>query len=105
MPGPRVDANVRNIVSQIRVEHSGLFQFDFLVSETSLSNTPPGAIPLVDYVVQSNEEYTERKCRFLFFKIFKAFNTLHQKNVVHRSIRREHIFVQVSLFSWILHYQ
>lgn len=105
MPGPRVDVNVRNIVSQIRLEQTGLQSFDFLVSEASLSCTPPGAVFLVDYVVQYNEDYTERKCRHLFFKIFKAVHALHQRNIVHRSIRREHIFVQVSVFYWKLHCQ
>ena len=75
------------------MEH-GLGHFDFFGTENSLSGVPAGAVPLVDHVVQSSEEYTERKCRLLFFKIFKAFNALHQRNVVHRSIRREHIYVQ-----------
>lgn len=51
----------------------------------------------MDYVVKSKEDYTEDQCRLLFFKIFQAVETLHQRNVVHRSIRRENIYVQVGV--------
>ena len=91
LPAARVDPNVKYIMSQIRQEQIGSGQFYFSGSETNIN-----ALPLVDYVVQNSEPYTERRCRLLFFKIFKALETLHRRNVVHRSIRREHIFVRVS---------
>lgn len=94
----QVDSAVKNVLSQIRNSQVGGGQygegvFTFVATETSVS-----AVPLVDYVTKTINNYTEERCRHLFFNIFKAFETLHQRNVVHRSIRREHIYVQVSPF-------
>lgn len=91
IPVVGVDPNVKNILTQIDQQQIGAGQFAFVATEMKIA-----AIPLVDYVVKSPESYTERQCRLIFFKIFKAIETLHLHNVVHRSIRREHIYVQES---------
>ena len=91
VPTVNIEPDVKDVLSRIRQEHVGSGQFSFVSSETV------SAIPLVDYVVKSKEDYTEDQCRLLFFKIFQAVETLHQRNVVHRSIRRENIYVQVGV--------
>jgi serine/threonine protein kinase len=85
-----VDPVIQNILTQIRSDRIGGSHYSFTANEHV------NAVPLVDYVAQSSEPYTERQCRLLFFKLFRAVETLHQRNVVHRSLRREHIYVQVS---------
>jgi serine/threonine protein kinase len=85
-----VDPGIQIILTQIRSDRIGSSHYSFTANEHV------NAVPLVDYVAQSSEPYTERQCRLLFFKLFRAVETLHQRNVVHRSLRREHIYVQVS---------
>ena len=91
IPAVPVDPNVKAILTQIEQQQIGVGQFAFVATEMNIA-----AVPLLDYVVKSQMQYTERRCRHMFLKIFQAFQTLHLQNVVHRSIRREHIYVQVS---------
>jgi serine/threonine protein kinase len=54
---------------------------------------------LMEYLLRRKKAFSEEEARDVFVQLAKTLNTLHQRNIVHRDIKLENIYISLSKYT------
>jgi serine/threonine protein kinase len=87
----KIIRDVEGTIQLFDVIHLDSSPLVFLVMELAKEN-------LMEYLLKRKKAFNEEEAREVFVQLAKTLNTLHQRNIVHRDIKLENIYISLAKY-------